>query len=69
VGDEFEAIASISFRRCFDLAFDLIQRERIIGAFVPVALVIESMKIKPVSSAVMRQSSRSGQAIRCIDAR
>src|SRR5260370_19377441 len=46
VGDEFEAHRVAFAGRCFDLAFDLIQRERIIGAFVPVALVIARMYIK-----------------------
>jgi hypothetical protein len=45
-GDEFQAHGVDFAGRFFDPAFDLIQRERIIGAFVPVALVIDSVKIK-----------------------
>ena len=44
--DEFKAHGVDFAGGCFDLSFDLIQRERIIGAFVPVALVVDGMKIE-----------------------
>ena len=45
-GDEFEAHRIDFSGRLFDLTFDLIQRERIIGALVPIALAIDGVKIK-----------------------
>ncbi len=47
VSDQFEAHRIDLSCWLFDLTFDLIQRERIIGALVPIALAIDGVKIKP----------------------
>jgi hypothetical protein len=47
--DQFEAHRVDFAGRRFNLALDLIQRESIIGALVPVALAIQRMKIKSAS--------------------
>ena len=46
VADEFEAHGVDLAGRRLDLAFDLIQRERIIGALVPIAFAIDGVEIE-----------------------
>ena len=45
--DEFEAHVIDLTRWRLDLMFDLIERECVTGAFVPVALAVNGVKIKP----------------------
>ena len=44
---KFEAHRVDFAGRPFDLAFDLVQREGVIGALVPIALAIDGVKIEP----------------------
>ena len=45
-GDQFAAHAFELGRRRFEVALDLLQREAVIGALVPIALAIDRMKDK-----------------------
>ena len=45
--DEFEAHGVDLGRRRLDLAFDLVEREGVAAALVPIALAVDGVKIKP----------------------
>ena len=45
--DQFEAHRVDLAGRRLDPAFDLVQRERVIGPFVPIALAVDGVKIEP----------------------
>ena len=65
--DQFEAHRVDLAGGRLDPPFDLVQRERVIGPFVPIAFAVDGVKVNPALSAVARQSSRSGQAMRCME--
>ena len=64
--DQFETHRLDLAGRRLDPPLDLVERKRVIGALVPIAFAVEGVKVESGASAVARQSSRSGQRMRCI---